>query len=65
MIYYICPSCKRRTREMRTIEGERHNATPDERRARPGMEQIDHEVLLCPCGQRLTWYTVEEVGSVV
>lgn len=62
--YYICPSCHRRTVEMQLSE-ERYTPTETELRRRPDMAHIAHELLDCPCGLRLTWFTVREMASGV
>lgn len=55
---YHCPRCHRATVEMDLLD-ERYTPTADDLRSRSGMEPIAHELLRCPCGEVLTWFTLE------
>jgi hypothetical protein len=59
--YYICPLCGRHTAEM-DVAPEQYQPTDEQRRREPA---IAYEILLCPCGARLTWFTVKPIMTTV
>lgn len=58
--HFVCPSMSHRTGEM-DVANEQYHPTEADLRARPDMLSIAHEILICPCGQRVNWFQVREV----
>lgn len=57
---YVCPSCKRPTATMNVAQ-EKYEPNKVDLHLRPDMVLIGDEILECPCGLRLTWFSVEQV----
>lgn len=55
--YYVCPKCKTHTGSMQLSE-EKHKPTEAQLRNHPAPT----EILICPCGDRHTWFDLEEIS---
>lgn len=56
--YYVCPHCGAHTSHMR-LSQERIEPTPEQLAAHPEFHAIASEILLCLCGEPLTWFDLE------
>lgn len=64
-LYYCCPICLRRSREMELLLDRRHKPTTEEISARPDLALIiGQQVLKCPCGLEHTWFSLDEIREV-
>jgi hypothetical protein len=57
---YFCPNCGRHTSEME-LTTEKYNATEEERRKMP---HIAHEILLCKCGKKYSWFELDKITII-
>ena len=63
-VFYCCPLCKTKTGEMKIAEDKIYHMNEEDIASRPDLAAIiGYEVLICPCGQELSWFTVEEVNE--
>lgn len=60
MIIYVCPYCQTPGAQMR-LSNERMEPTAEQRAAHPEHDLIGHEILVCTCGEPLTWYDLTPV----
>ena len=58
--FYICPNCKRQSKEMKLLKNSKYNPM-DEKRNMHKFPITHHEILRCKCGILLTWYDMEEI----
>ena len=52
---YVCSDCWTHSGKMKLLE-EKHEITADEKLRTIILSQIGHEILLCPCGKKSTWF---------
>lgn len=57
---YACPHCQTPSAQMR-VSDERMEPTAEQRAAHPEHDLVGHEILICACGEPLTWYDLKEV----
>ena len=61
--FFVCPNCGTKSGEMR-LTNQIYTPTPKELEIlEPGLEPIQHEVLLCKCGCRHSWFDLREVTT--
>lgn len=60
--FWICLKCKRKTEKM-VLSKERYSPTIEEliQSEKNIFEDINHEILLCPCGEKHTWFTLQKI----
>lgn len=61
VIRYYCPSCGEYSGNMQPSK-ETHEVTDEEKlrlKTSPVFEQIGHEILICTCGRRNTWFDLK------
>jgi len=62
VMYYTCPGCGKRTADIPVDPDEHHIPTPYEIVVCPvAFLTIAHEILVCPCGRRFTWFDARPV----
>lgn len=60
MITYVCPHCQAPSAQMRPSD-ERMEPTAEQRTTHPELDLIGHEILVCKCGEPLTWYDLRPI----
>jgi hypothetical protein len=58
--YYICSKCKAYSGEMK-LSKEKYTPTEDELHTNPDLDFIAHEILMCPCGKKNTWFSLKKI----
>lgn len=61
VICYICPMCGEHVNRMRVVDDIRYTPSAAELAMRTEVRDVADEVLLCPCGQLLTWFMLEQL----
>lgn len=67
VIKYFCPACGEYSGNM-GVSKETHKITDEEKqrlRTSPVFETIGHEILICTCGRRNTWFDLKASRRVV